>query len=227
MSGRRRRLYNGSPRRLYNGSPRRLAPPLSHLPPFNDAGQPLRIVGVWSFHRESNDRAMWLAARCSTVLPLTVPPVRERRGAELPAQHQWCRVGYHRASQRSLRPIAARGGRIRRAIGCRRIRRARRPNDAGERRVPGPGLEPGRGYPHKILSLARLPLSPPRLPEARPTFAGTLRVARLLRKKHGSGMPAPVAFPTSRGATRSLRRRERETGLEPATPTLARLCSTN
>ena len=33
--------------------------------------------------------------------------------------------------------------------------------------VPRRGLEPPRGYPHQHLKLARLPISPPRHPEAR------------------------------------------------------------
>ena len=56
-------------------------------------------------------------------------------------------------------------------VGCPRALRRHNTLVSPERRVPrsrsevpGAGLEPARGCPHKILSLARLPISPPRLP---------------------------------------------------------------
>jgi hypothetical protein len=51
-------------------------------------------------------------------------------------------------------------------------------------RVPGPGIEPGWGYPHKILSLARLPISPPRPDQRQQRLR---RSPRLPEMQNGSG----------------------------------------
>ncbi len=69
--------------------------------------------------------------------------------------------------------------------------------------MPGAGIEPAPRCRKGILSPSRLPFRHP----------GTFEV------ENGNPSGAPVSVTTLT--------RERETGLEPATPTLARLCSTN
>ena len=83
--------------------------------------------------------------------------------------------------------------------------------------MPGPGLEPGLPCGKGILSPSRLPVSP----------------SRQTRKASGEVDGREYQTELSNLYTSTLAHSyytnvsERETGLEPATPTLARLCSTN
>ena len=166
-----------------------------------------------------------------TVLPRPITPRRRgvRERTQCPRSY---RGGCHRDTRRGHRAIqSGAAGRTPRL--CRQSATPfRTPNEC--RVMPGPGIEPGWGYPHKILSLARLPISPPR----RDHTSDAAPRRSPLKTQNGSGVAAPAyvsatqrvalapAVPVQSHSFKPVVR-ERETGLEPATPTLARLCSTN
>ena len=84
--------------------------------------------------------------------------------------------------------------------------------------VSGTGIEPVRYFYRKILSLVRLPIPPPgHFPSWRPESELNRRT-RSCSPLHDHSAIRPCII--------SPLRMERETRLELATPTLARLCST-
>ena len=100
--------------------------------------------------------------------------------------------------------------------------------------VPGAGLEPARSYDRGILNPLCLPISPPGQRMVAVTTAlfvwrrnpESNRDPRICNPLH-SHSAIPPYTKMVHVAERQFLKLERETRLELATPTLARLCSTN